>query len=52
MPVGLRDFTSEFTINRGGMRALAVLMIVPAVILTFIVQKHLISGLTFGSMKG
>lgn len=52
MPVGLLDFTSEFTINWGGMCALAVLMIVPALVLTFIVQKHLISGLTFGGVKG
>ncbi|MGR4000326.1 MAG: carbohydrate ABC transporter permease [Alphaproteobacteria bacterium] len=52
MPVGLLDFTSEFTINWGGMCALAVLMIVPALILTFLVQKHLISGLTFGGIKG
>lgn len=52
MPVGLMDFTSEFTINWGGMCALAVLMIIPALVLTFIVQKHLISGLTFGGIKG
>lgn len=52
MPVGLRDFTSEFTINWGGMCALAVLMIIPALILTFIVQKHLVAGLTFGGVKG
>ena len=52
MPVGLRDFTSEFTINWGGMTALAVLMIIPALILTFLVQKHLIAGLTFGGVKG
>lgn len=52
MPVGLLDFTAEFTINWGGMCALAVLMIVPALILTFLVQKHLIAGLTFGGVKG
>lgn len=52
MPVGLLDFTAEFTINWGGMCALAVLMIIPALVLTFIVQKHLISGLTFGGVKG
>ena len=52
MPVGLRDFTSEFTINWGGMCALAVLLIIPALILTFIVQKLLISGLAFGGVKG
>lgn len=52
MPVGLRDFTTEFTINWGGMCTLAVLMIIPALILTFLVQKHLIAGLTFGGVKG
>ncbi|MCY0147144.1 MULTISPECIES: carbohydrate ABC transporter permease [Hoeflea] len=52
MPVGLLDFTSEFTLNWGGMSALAVVMIIPALILTFLVQKHLIAGLTFGGVKG
>ena len=52
MPVGLLDFTSEFTINWGGMCALAVLMIIPALVLTFLVQKHLTAGLTFGGIKG
>ncbi|WP_134680561.1 carbohydrate ABC transporter permease [Paracoccus ravus] len=52
MPVGLLDFTSQFTLNWGGMCALAVLMIIPALALTFLVQKHLIAGLTFGGVKG
>lgn len=52
MPVGLLDFTSQFTLNWGGMCALAVLMIIPALLLTFLVQKHLIAGLTFGGVKG
>lgn len=52
LPVGLMDFTSQFTINWAGMCAMAVIIIVPALILTFIVQKHLIAGLTFGGVKG
>lgn len=52
LPVGLLDFTSEFTINWAGMCAFSVIMIVPALVLTFIVQKHLVSGLTFGGVKG
>ena len=52
LPVGLLDFTSEFTVNWAGMCALAVIMLVPALILTFLVQKHLVSGLTFGGVKG
>jgi multiple sugar transport system permease protein len=31
---------------------MAVLIIIPALILTCIVQKHLIAGLTFGGVKG
>jgi len=52
LPVGLLDFTSEFTINWAGMCAFCVLMILPALFLTFLVQKHLVSGLTFGGLKG
>lgn len=52
LPVGLLDYTAEFTIDWRGMCALAVIMIVPALTLTFIVQKHLVSGLTSGAVKG
>jgi multiple sugar transport system permease protein len=52
MPVGLMDFTAQFTVDWTGMCAMAVLIIVPALVLTFIVQKHLIAGLTFGGVKG
>jgi multiple sugar transport system permease protein len=52
LPVGLLDFTAQFTIDWAGMCAMAVIIIVPALILTFIVQKHLIAGLTFGGVKG
>lgn len=52
MPVALMDFTAQFTIDWAGMCAMAVLIIVPALILTFLVQKHLIAGLTLGGVKG
>ena len=52
MPVGLMDFTAQFTVDWTGMSAMAVLIIIPALILTFIVQKHLIAGLMFGGVKG
>lgn len=52
LPVGLLDYTSEFTIDWRGMCALAVVMIVPALALTYVVQKHLVSGLTSGAVKG
>jgi len=52
LPVGLLDYTAEFTIDWRGMCALAVVMIIPALVLTFIVQKHLVGGLTSGAVKG
>ena len=52
MPVGLMDFTAQFTVDWAGMSAMAVLIIIPALVLTFLVQKHLIAGLTFGGVKG
>ena len=52
LPVGLLDYTAEFTIDWRGMCALAVVMIVPALLLTYAVQKHLVSGLTSGAVKG
>ncbi len=52
LTVGLMDYTSQFTIDWVGMCALALIIIVPAFALTFIVQRHLIAGLTFGGVKG
>jgi multiple sugar transport system permease protein len=52
LPVGLLDYTSEFTIDWRGMCALAVVMIAPAFAVTFFIQKRLVSGLTFGAVKG
>ncbi|MEM7047449.1 MAG: carbohydrate ABC transporter permease [Pseudomonadota bacterium] len=51
LPVGLMDFTAQFTIDWAGMCAMAVIIIIPALILTFLVQKHLIRGLTFGGVQ-
>lgn len=52
LPVGLLDYTAEFTIDWRGMCALAVVMVIPALALTYIVQKHLVGGLTSGAVKG
>ncbi|MBZ9843971.1 carbohydrate ABC transporter permease [Mesorhizobium sp. CA5] len=52
LPVGLLDYTAEFTIDWRGMCALAVVMIIPALTLTYIVQKRLVGGLTSGAVKG
>ena len=51
-PPGLFAFTEQFTVDWRGMAAMSVLMIVPAVVFVILVQRNLVSGLTFGAIKG
>lgn len=50
-PVGLFDFTGQFTIDWRGMAAMATVMMIPAVAFVLIVQRNLVRGLTFGAVK-
>ncbi len=50
-PVGLFDFTGQFTIDWRGMAAMSVVMMVPAVCFVLLVQRNLVRGLTFGAVK-
>lgn len=51
-PVGLFDFTSQFTVDWRGMTAMSVLMIIPAIVFVILTQRRLTEGLTFGAIKG
>ncbi len=51
-PVGLYDFTSQFTVDWRGMAAMSVLMMVPAIIFVILTQRSMVQGLTFGAIKG
>lgn len=51
-PVGLFDFTSQFTVDWRGMCAMSVLMMIPAIIFVVLTQRSLTRGLTFGAIKG
>ena len=51
-PVGLFDFTSQFTVDWRGMCAMSVLMILPAIVFVILTQRRLTEGLTFGAIKG
>ena len=51
-PVGLSDFTTQFTVDWRGMAAMSVLMMVPAIIFVLLMQRSLTKGLTFGAVKG
>jgi hypothetical protein len=48
-PPGLFSFTEQFTVDWRGMAAMSVIMMVPAVIFVILVQRNLVSGLTFGA---
>lgn len=51
LTVGLFDFVQQFRINWGGMSAMGTLMLIPALIFTFLAQERLVEGLTFGAKK-
>jgi multiple sugar transport system permease protein len=51
-PVGLSDFTTQFTVDWRGMAAMSVLMMIPAVLFVLAMQRSLTKGLTFGAVKG
>ena len=51
-PVGLYDFTTQFTVDWRGMTAMSVLMIIPAIVFVILIQRRLTEGLTFGALKG
>ena len=51
-PVGLFDFTTQFTVDWQGMAAMSVLMMLPAILFVLLTQRSLARGLTFGAVKG
>ncbi|BER92317.1 carbohydrate ABC transporter permease [Atrimonas thermophila] len=50
-PVGLYDFTQQFTVDWRGMCAMSVVMLVPAIVFVILTQRQLVRGLTFGAFK-
>jgi len=51
-PVGLFDFTTQFTVDWRGMAAMSVLMMIPAIVFVILTQRSMARGLTFGAVKG
>lgn len=52
MPIIVASFTSDFTISFSFINAAGVLAIIPPVILAIIFERHIVSGLTAGAVKG
>lgn len=51
LPVGVTVYMADKTINWGEVAAMGVIMIIPVGLLTLMMQKYLIKGLTMGAVK-
>jgi multiple sugar transport system permease protein len=51
-PIAIANFQTQFNLDWGPMTALAVVYSVPIVLLTLLLQRHIVSGLTLGAVKG
>lgn len=52
VPVAVFNFISYGQIDFGGLGAAAVLITLPVILLTLIIQRWIVSGLTMGAVKG
>lgn len=52
LPVGVMGFITQRGVLWGEMSAAATIIMTPMIIFTFLVQRYLIRGLTFGAVKG
>lgn len=52
LPIGLQNFMQEQTTDWGSLMAASSLSILPVLIFLIVMQKHIISGMMAGSVKG
>jgi multiple sugar transport system permease protein len=52
LPVAINDFIGRYGTNWGMMATAGVIAAVPPLIIAFVFQRHLVSGLVAGSVKG
>ncbi|TDF89437.1 carbohydrate ABC transporter permease [Paenibacillus piri] len=52
VPIAIAQMTHEFGIRWDLMSAAGMLYIIPTLLMTFIVQKYIVQGLTMGALKG
>lgn len=51
-PIMIANFQTQFGLDWGAMTALASVYSIPVVILTLLLQRHIVAGLTLGAVKG
>jgi multiple sugar transport system permease protein len=51
-PIVIANFQSQFGLDWGGMTALAAIYSIPVILLTLLLQRHIVAGLTLGAVKG
>lgn len=51
-PLEIANFQSQFGLDWGSMTSLAVLYSIPVILLTLVLQRHIVAGLTLGAVKG
>ena len=52
LPVAIFNFVSYDSLNWGGLPAASSLITLPVLLMAFLVQKHIVRGLTIGALKG
>ena len=52
LPIAVYNFVSYAEVDWGGVMAAAVAIMAPAIILTMVLQKYVVKGLTMGAVKG
>lgn len=52
LPIAVYNFMSYAEVDWGGVMAAATAIVLPAIVLTMIFQRYVVSGLTMGAVKG
>ncbi|MCD7735938.1 MAG: carbohydrate ABC transporter permease [Lachnospiraceae bacterium] len=52
LPMAIFNFISYTSVNWGGLMAAAVVITGPVIVISIVLQKYVVSGLTAGAMKG
>jgi multiple sugar transport system permease protein len=52
LPVAVFNFVSYDSLNWGGLTAASTIITLPVLVMAFLVQKHIVRGLTLGALKG